>query len=229
MTTLDQRDLQPELMDDAELPADSHRDALDALGRINRASAVSRQLWTMLRPLAPARVLDLGCGGGDVTRALALRASREGIDLQFHGLDMSARAVDHARAAAASAHAPVTYDTLHVPADSLPTDYEVVMCTLFLHHLDDEQAVELLRSMARAARRLVLVADLARSRAGLALAWAGTRLLTRCPVVHDDGVQSVRAAFTPAEALALARRAGLDAPSIRSVWPCRWMLTSRTS
>lgn len=229
MATLDHRDLQPELMDDADLPADSHRQALDALGRINRASAVSRQLWSLLRPLAPARILDLGCGGGDVTRALALRAASEGVDLRLHGVDMSPRAVGHARQAADRLGVAVTYDTLHTTDQALPTGHDVVMCTLLLHHLDERDAVQLLRSMAHAARRLVLVADLARSRTGLALAWAGTRLLTRSPVVHEDGVQSVRAAFTRAEALELAHRAGLATPVIRAAWPCRWVLTSSTS
>lgn len=229
MPSLDRRDLQPELMDDAELSAERHERALVALGRINRASAVCRQLWPLIRPLAPARVLDLGCGGGDVTRELARRARDEGVDLELHGVDMSARAVGHARMRAEAAGVEVTYDTLSVPDAPLPAGYDVIMCTLLLHHLDDEEAVRLLASMARAARRLVIVADLARSRAGLVLAWAGTRLLTRSPVVHEDGVRSVRAAFTGREALELARRAGLPSPSVRRAWPCRWVLTSPAS
>jgi hypothetical protein len=99
------------------------------------------------------------------------------------------------------------------------------MCSLFLHHLDEPQAVELLRRMSESARHLVLVNDLIRGRLGYALAWLGTRLLTRSRVVHVDGPLSVEGAFTRAEALELAERAGLHGATIVRRWPCRFLLT----
>jgi hypothetical protein len=74
---------------------------------------------------------------------------------------------------------------------------------------------------------LVLVDDLNRSWAGLALASAATRLLTTSAVVHTDGPRSVRAAFTPSEALGLAEQAGLTGATVRRHWPCRWQLVWR--
>jgi hypothetical protein len=59
------------------------------------------------------------------------------------------------------------------------------------------------------------------------LACAGTRLLSRSPVVHVDGPRSVAAAFTPAEALDLAQRAGLTGATVVRRWPCRFLLTWR--
>ena len=78
-----------------------------------------------------------------------------------------------------------------------------------------------------AARRLLLVNDLERSLVGLLLAVAGTRLLTRSPVVHYDGPWSVAAAFTVAEARRLARAAGLAGARVTRCWPWRWQLTWR--
>jgi hypothetical protein len=98
---------------------------------------------------------------------------------------------------------------------------------LFLHHLDEPQAVALLARMAGAARRLVLVNDLNRSRAGYLLAWAGTRLLSTSAVVHTDGPLSVEGAFTIAEATALAEKAGLTGARVEPRWPCRWLLQWR--
>ena len=91
---------------------------------------------------------------------------------------------------------------------SLPSGFDVVSCSLFLHHLDNDSVVSLLANMEAAAQRLVLVNDLSRSRFNFVGVWLATRLLTLA-IVHFDGPASVRSAFTPAEAIALAARAGL--------------------
>ncbi len=75
-----------------------------------------------------------------------------------------------------------------------------------------------------AAARLVLINDLARTGAGYLLAWAGCRVLSRSPVVHHDGPASVASAFTPDEALELAREAGLAGATVARRWPERFLL-----
>jgi hypothetical protein len=113
--------------------------------------------------------------------------------------------------------------------DPLPTDYDVLSCSLFLLHLEQAQAVDLLRRMAAAAWRCVLVHDLRRGLAGFWLAYVGARVLSRCDVLHIDGPRSVRAAFTVAEAAELARRAGLEGTAVTPRWPFRFLLSWRTS
>src|SRR5262249_12014863 len=108
--------------------------------------------------------------------------------------------------------------------DQLPNDYDVITCSLFLHHLTDEQAIDLLRRMACSARKLVLINDLVRSPWGYLLAILATRTLTLSPVVHSDGPQSVASAFTVSEALDMAKRAGWNEIQIRRHWPFRFLL-----
>jgi len=103
-----------------------------------------------------------------------------------------------------------------------PRGYDVYLCTLFLHHLRESEAVELLRRMAGG--RALLVSDLVRSRPGYWAARVGTRFLTRSPVVHADAAASVEGAFTRAELHALADAAGLDGARIRPHWPFRMLL-----
>src|SRR5438270_878835 len=104
--------------------------------------------------------------------------------------------------------AEVRFFQADVLREPLPSGYDAVISSLFLHHLTEEQAVALLRRMG-AAGRIVLVNDLVRSRPGYLLAWLGTRLLSRSEVVHFDGQRSVEGAFTPVEARRLAEAAGL--------------------
>ena len=112
-------------------------------------------------------------------------------------------------------------------ARPLSTDYDVLTSSLFLHHLDEKQAMALLGRMAAAARRAVFVCDLQRSWLGYGLAWFGCRLLTRSPIVHVDGPRSVEAAFAAEEISSLAVRSGLDGAVITHHWPQRWLLAWR--
>ena len=100
-----------------------------------------------------------------------------------------------------------------------------MICSLFLHHLDEAEAVTVLRSMSQGSRRAVLVNDLVRSRSGYLLAVLGTRILSRSPIVHIDGPLSVAGAFTPDEVLQLCEQAGLNGATISRHWPQRFLLT----
>jgi SAM-dependent methyltransferase len=216
-------------MDSPHLDEGRHRRALDALGRINSLSLSARQLWSDLRPAVTAdsgrtrRVLDLACGGGDVALALERHARRDGVELQVLGCDASPVAVERARERAADAGSRARFFRRDVVREPLPGDLDFVCSTLFLHHLDEDDAVRLLRKMADAATRMLVVQDLERSRAGLVLASLGVHLLTRSRVARVDGPRSVRAAYTVREAAELARRAGLEA-RVRRCWPQRYSL-----
>lgn len=230
LVSLSRRSRQPEVMDQPGLAPDLHAQALAGLERINWWSRSAAILWPPLHAVLtraggrPVRLLDVATGAGDVVLGLWRKARRQGLPLQIEGCDCSATAVAHAQRRAAQQQCDARFFTCDALAGPLPGEPDVITCSLFLHHLEAEQAVGLLRRFASAARQLVLVNDLCRSQAGLLLAHAATRVLTRSAIVHTDGPRSVRAAFTPAEARELARRAGLRGVSVVRRWPCRWLL-----
>lgn len=216
----------PELMDDPALDPAEHRRALAGLARLNRVSDSAGVLWPSIAKLArelnrPLRVLDVATGSGDVPRKLLARAERAGSALEVSGCDLSPTAVAEAEREPSAARFFV-HDALR---DRLPSGFDVVTSSLFLHHLSEDEAVALLTNMKAAAGRLVLVNDLSRSRFSYCAVWAACHLLTRSAVVRFDGPASVRSAFTPAEALRLTERAGLSGATVRSRFPCRFLLS----
>ena len=228
---LNNRDRQPEVMDQPGLDPKEHAKALMGLRRINAISRCSAGLFRPIEALAitqpakPLRVLELACGGGDTAIDLALMAKRKGLSLDIHACDLNPEAVAIAQTNAVRRQAALsvfTADALAKPTDH--NSFDVVYCTLFAHHLDELDVVRLLEVMALRSRKLVLVDDLIRSRLGFALAWIGTRLLSRSWVVHTDGPLSVRAALQPDEMKSIAMQAGLNNAQIKRSWPERYLL-----
>jgi len=219
-------------MDQPGLDPAEHELALRGLARINTLSDSAGILWRPLLALAresarPLSVLDIASGGGDVVAGLGRRARKADVTLRLEGCDISPVAVAHAERRTAAKDVSARFFTWNALHDPLPGEYDVVTTGLFLHHLDEPEAVLLLRRMKQMARRLVLVSDLERGPLGWMLAWLGTRLLSRSPIVHVDGPLSVEGAFTCAEARKLARRAGLEGATHSRRWPCRFLLTWR--
>lgn len=211
-------------MDDPGLPAVEHDHALRGLARINALSRAWVPIARAMSSFMSQRefsVLDVATGSADVPLALAKQfgtARWYGCDLSPHAL-----AVAHARANAArvSWHG-FPHD---IVAEPLPQQFDVVLCSLFLHHLEPQDVKRALSHMAQATRQLLIVHDLRRSVTGLALAHAVPRVLTRSRVVHVDAVKSVRAAYTPDELRDLANEVGLSRVRIRATFPQRMLLT----
>jgi 2-polyprenyl-3-methyl-5-hydroxy-6-metoxy-1,4-benzoquinol methylase len=218
-------------MDRPDLDRERHEDALRGLARVNALSSSDAIVWRPIAALAARRrlqqltLLDLGSGGGEVAIGVARRAARAGLQLKVCGYDMSPLAVDRARAAASAAGVEAEFVLRDVFREPPDRPFDVVTCSLFLHHFEAGEVVTLLRRMREAAARLVVVNDLLRSRVGYLAAHAVCRVVTRSDVVHYDGPQSVAAAFRLDEIRTLADEAGLMGARLERVWPFRFRLT----
>jgi 2-polyprenyl-3-methyl-5-hydroxy-6-metoxy-1,4-benzoquinol methylase len=228
---LAERRREPEWMDDPSLPAADHDAALRGLARLNVAARSHMILWRPLERLArsasregrPLRVLDVATGSGDLPLAMARRARRLGLEIQWSVCDASAHALDTARQRAMRAGFDLTVHRLDATVDELPAT-DVSTCSLFVHHLDPPQVTGLLARMRRASAMALGVNDLDRSRLGYVLAWISGRLLSRSPVVHHDAPVSVQGGFRMEEIARLAWSAGLVDARLDRTWPARWRL-----
>jgi 2-polyprenyl-3-methyl-5-hydroxy-6-metoxy-1,4-benzoquinol methylase len=218
-----------ELMDDPALDPEEHAHALRGLARLNAMSRVPASLYPILRREAakldrPLTIADIATGSADVPVALLERAKRDGVRLDVTASDISERALETAKDRAAAANV-----TLHTqPLDVLRADFpraDVVMCSLFLHHLTDDQVATVLRKMAAAASRLVLVSDLRRGPWGTALSTIIPRLVTRSRVVHVDAPRSARAALAIDEVRAMTREIARHGVwSVEPAFPARMLI-----
>jgi len=208
----------PELMDRPDVDPRLLRRALDNLGRVNRYLGGARAVLDALselsagwRPGERLVLADLGTGAADLPRAMVAWGRARGFAVEVVGVDLHPQTIREASGREAAAASPgvelVRADALALPLADRSVDYAV--SSQLLHHLSEDEGARLLAEMDRVARRGLVVQDLVRS----VRAWLWIRALTALfgdPITRFDGPASVRQAFLPAEALALARAAGLD-------------------
>jgi len=200
----------PELMDrpqpvSAELDTDLHN-----LRQLNRYFGsyrlIEHFLRRWLRPRTPMRVLDLATGSGDIPRLVVDYARRIGAAVSVDAVDQQRSTVEIARRLSAD------YPEIEFTEGDVMTferePYDVVLCSLALHHFSEADAVTLLRRGRELSRRYVLVADLRRGWLATAGVYLLTSLFFREPMTQTDARLSAERAFSFAEFRSLAELAG---------------------
>lgn len=187
----------PELLDsDAATPAEVQQTLAD-LRRINRwfggISTTRRMLEKVVargisQDHCELTLLDVGAGSGDVSLTAA-RQIRPPAQIRVTLMDRM------------PAHLPrngtgtVAGDALALPF--LDNSFDLVTCSLLIHHLEREQIVQFVNQALRVTRVAVLLNDLRRESLHLALMYAGYPMFSRLTL--HDGIASVRRAYTPQE------------------------------
>ena len=204
---MDQPDADPEML----------KDDLRNLRIINRYFGGLSALRNALVPIAmktkPGEVvtiLDLATGSGDQPVSLAKAFRRLGKRVQITAVDRNEIMLNVARQYASGFH-EIQFERgniLDLPYAS--QSYDVVSCSLAIHHLSRHDGVKLLREMNRISRLGFVVNDLSRSYIGAATAWVYTRLTTTNPMTRYDSVVSVQRAFTKDELVEMAEEAGVQ-------------------
>jgi len=201
----------PELMDRPQPVSPELEADLLNLVSLNRHFGshrlVRRFLSRWLVPGEVYRVLDLATGAGDIPRVIADWARARGATVRIDAVDANPSTLEIARKHAAD-YPEIDFIHGDVLAYETRQSYDLVCCSLALHHFGEADAVKLLRTCSELSNRFVLVADLERSLAALASIYALTALIYRDPMTQFDGRTSARRAFSFAEFRALAEAAG---------------------
>lgn len=150
-------------------------------------------------------VLDVAAGSGEILKVIGEFARNTNRKAGLTGLDLNDASTRSIRAAGAD---PVRGDAFRLPFADGSFDYAI--CSLFTHHLTDEQVVEVLREMARVSNKGIFVIDLNRHPIAYALYQVFCAAFRISPLVREDGSLSIKRSFKPSELLELAKKAGLQ-------------------
>jgi len=202
---------EPEMMDRPQpVSAELERDLLN-IRRFNRYFGSHRLVLRFIRRWIrrgnPVRVVDLATGSGDIPRLIVDHARNIGAKVEIDALDRQSATLEIARKLSAG-YPEISYVEANLLEWQLSDRYDIVLCSLVLHHFSDEDAVRVLQRCRELAQRFVLVSDLRRGFLAAAGVYLLTALIFREPMTRYDARLSAARAFSFAELGELARKAG---------------------
>jgi ubiquinone/menaquinone biosynthesis C-methylase UbiE len=216
-----------EWMDDDGVAEGELRRSLRFIQRINSTLGYTRSIIHHLESFSKRwggtriDIIDLATGSADIPRAVLAWAHERNLDVHITAVD---RHPVTARVAAEGTPDPslriVQADVFNLPFADRSFDY--ALSAMFLHHLDEPQIVNVLRTMDRLARHGIIAADLLRHRR--ALAWIRLFTAFSPAMIRHDAVTSVRQALTKPEILALRDEAGVGYASYHRHFGHRFVL-----
>lgn len=205
----------PELLDRPGMdPAllDHELQTLESFNRRMGGHALAlRYVKRFVRAIKPVSlsILDLGTGAADIPRAIAAWARQRGLPVEITAVDGNAKILEIARSSCA-AWPEIRFEqhdlrNLQIAENS----FDLVVCSLTLHHFDAADAVTVLRNIRAIARRGYFVNDLRRNWPAIWSTELFVRGMVRNEAFGHDAIKSCRAAFTPGELREMAAQAGL--------------------
>jgi ubiquinone/menaquinone biosynthesis C-methylase UbiE len=156
------------------------------------------------------QILDLATGSADIPEELCRWAEREGRTVEITATDISPEILHVARQRILDAGFAGRVRLLACDATSTPfadRHFDVVVCSLALHHLDVDSARLAFAEMARLSKVGFIVNDIYRSQGAWLMARFLTFVTTTNRLTKHDGPASVYRAFTPAEVGRIAQDA----------------------
>jgi len=217
------RSAQPEILDG---PVES-AELADILRDLARFNGAMLGHWPVLRWLeraaaavpadTPLTLLDVGCGYGDLLRAVRRWARKRGRAMKLIGIDLSPQVVEIARNATEAAD-EIEYQAVDIFDYRPGGAIDFVVTSLVAHHLPDVMIVRFLRWMEASARRGWLIYDLQRNAVPFYFIALAGALLRLHPVVVYDGRVSVARSLTRTEWRARIAEAGLDQRAVELGW-----------
>lgn len=226
----------PETMDDFSLEGDVLKDALDKIADINTllgGNKVTIQgVKELIRNIPRNRtitILDVGCGNGDMLRALANFGAKHGFEFKLTGMDANQFTIHHAESLSMS-YPNISYiceDIFSVvPASK---SYDIIVCTLTLHHFKDNEIIELLEKFIKMSTAGVIINDLHRSKLAYYLFKGICTIFGLNEMSREDGLVSILRGFKQRDLRYYSQRLNLKDFSIRWKWAFRYQWIIKTT
>jgi SAM-dependent methyltransferase len=170
---------------------------------------VRRFIRKWITPGSKLRVADLATGFGDIPRLVVEFARSIRATIQIDAVDQNGATLEIARKFSIN-FPEIRFAQGNILEWKPAEPYDLVLCSLALHHFSSDHAVRLLKHCRDISSRFVLVSDLRRGYLATVGVYLLTATLFREPMTRTDGRLSAARAFSFQEFRSLAERAGWE-------------------
>lgn len=230
-----QRSNAPEIMDDFSMEGEVLKEALDKIATINRLLGGNKITLQGVKQLIKNKpnnqvitILDAGCGNGDMLRSLAKFARKHNITFNLIGLDANQFSINHAQSLSLG-YPNISYYCKDLFNDTAEEEtYDIILCTLTLHHFKDDEILSLLEKFKRQARLGIIINDLHRSCLAYYLFKGICYIFGLNDMSRKDGLTSILRGFKKRDLFLYSKQLNLQSYSIRWKWAFRyqWIIKS---
>jgi 2-polyprenyl-3-methyl-5-hydroxy-6-metoxy-1,4-benzoquinol methylase len=217
-----------ELLDAADIPtADLHRNLfeLDVINRyLGGHRATLKGLATLqLKPNKTYRILDIGCGGGDTLKAVAIWARANQLSVTLTGVDLKSDCIAYAKEHCKNFPEINLIQSDYRKVITEDQTFDIILQSLFCHHLNNDDLVSLIHWGHTHAKIASLINDLHRHPfAYYSIKWI-TKLFSSSYLVKNDAPISVLRGFSKTDLNHLFATAGIPQTRIYWYWAFRWL------
>ncbi|WP_448137950.1 methyltransferase domain-containing protein [Sphingobacterium siyangense] len=230
-----QRTSENEIMDDFLLEGEELRTTLDRIAKINRFLGGNNITLNGVKKLLSAScknetitIVDIGCGNGDMLRMLSDYGNRHHIKLSMLGIDANPYTINYAGDLSKD-YTNISYLCADIFEENFEdVKYDIVLCTLTIHHFDDEEILRLLGSLVNVSKLGVVINDLQRSKIAYRLFQTIAVLFRLNRMTKVDGLVSILRGFKKEELTQFSNKLKLENYSIQWKWAFRyqWIISN---
>ena len=223
------RSEQTEIMDDFLLEGEELIKALDKIAHINRFLGGNKltlngvkQLLTKSDISKPIIIADIGCGNGEMLRMLADYGSKNNVIFKMIGIDANEFTINYARKLSYN-YPNIKYYCIDVFDDYFGSlKYDIVLCTLTLHHFSNEKIINLITTFNNNATTGIVINDLQRSKLAYRLFDKICIVFSLNKMSREDGLISILRGFKKNELEDFSKKLNLKNYTIQWKWAFRY-------
>ena len=220
---------EPEIMDDFAMEGEILRDALDKIAKINQLLGGNQLTLQGVQSLLKAipkekevTIVDIGCGNGDMLRALAEYGTKNDYHFKLIGIDANAFTISHAEELSKE-YENIQYRCEDIFATNFKSlKYDIVLCTLTLHHFKDEEILNLMKVFYDNSSIGIVVNDLHRSAVAYRLFQALCFVFSLNDMSRNDGLVSILRGFKEEELEQFSKKLQIKNDTIHWKWAFRY-------